>query len=502
MDHRLIQQHSQKLILSPQIRQYLKLLQMPVTDLEQAIESELSENPLLEEKPPEAAPEDLQDKTGLEDDFEAPIIQTTREVRAGETFSNFSDIDESFQGSFNPRDYGNEESEDAESKKNYQDSLITRPPQLMDYLLWQLRFLDLNEDGKKIADLIVGNLDDDGFLRLSSEELAKTCGLSTAKVERTLKEIQSLEPPGIAAKNLQDALLIQITRKIEDAETLDKLEDSIRGETRKILMLAKKIISDHLPLLEKRNIQGIVRATNAGHEEIKKAILEIGHLEPRPGHTFQSEETPSVTPDAIVTFSDDEDGKLKIEIPDERIPELRISHYYRKLLRSPQTDEKTRLFLKEKMQLATDFIRAMSLRKSTLRGITEEIVKAQTEFFEKGFAHLKPLRLKDIATLLQIHESTVSRAIHSKYLYTPQGTIPYKSFFSTKLETTDGSEESQKSIMEKIKKIYSLEDSKKPLSDQDVYTILNQEGIVIARRTIAKYREMLKILPTHLRREK
>lgn len=503
MDHRLIQQHSQKLILSPQIRQYLKLLQMPVTELEQAVDSELSENPMLEEKTTEPSAESLIQKNSGEEEIDIPAPKNTREVRVGETFDNFGDMDESLQGRFSSRDYSQEEADDSQARKNYQESLVTKPQQLTDYLLSQLRFLELSEDQKKIADLIIGNLDDDGFLRLSVEEIARTSGLSTEKAGATLKIVQQLEPSGIAALNLQQALIIQISQKINELRALEKNSEDPENKSLKTLILAKKIIEEHLPLLEKRNIQAIMRATNAGHEEIKKAIAEIGRLEPRPGRTFQSEESLAVTPDAIVYFSDDEeDEKLKIEIPDERIPELRISHYYRKLLRNPQTDEKTKQFLKDKMQAAADFIRAMSLRKSTLRGITEEIVTAQTEFFEKGFAYLKPLRLKDIAATLKVHESTVSRAIHGKYLYTPQGTIPYKSFFSTKLETTDGSEESQKSIMEKIKKIIGLEDPRKPLSDQDIVTILNQEGIVIARRTVAKYRELLKIMPTHMRREK
>lgn len=476
---------------------------MPVAELEQAIDSELSENPLLEEKTPETVVE-IPDKNAEETEPEVPFLNNTREVRVGETYDNFRDMDESFQGHYSARDYGQEETYDSDARKKYQESLLTSPPQLTDYLLWQLRFLDLTDAQKKISDLILGNLDDDGFLRLTMEEIATTSGATEDEAAEVLKKVQQLDPPGIAAQNLQSALLIQIERKIAEALALEIDHPDPESKTRKILQLAKIIIRDHLQLLEKRNLQGIARMTNAGHEEIKKAVAEIGRLEPRPGRTFQSEEALAVTPDAVVYFADDGDDeqKLKIDIPDERIPELRISHYYRKLLRSPNTDEKTRQFLKEKMQAATDFIRAVSLRKSTLRGITEEIVKAQTEFFEKGFAHLKPLRLKDIASALQVHESTVSRAIHSKYLYTPQGTIPYKSFFSTKLETTDGAEESQKSIMEKIKKIISLEDPKKPLSDQDLAGILTRDGIVIARRTVAKYRELLKILPTHMRREK
>ncbi len=501
MEHRLIQSQSQKLILSPQIRQYLRLLQLPVAELEQAIESELVENPMLEEK---KQSEDASASEGEVESVGQPEIAPTsqsdsKEIRLGELYDHLEDLEDSFQSSYANRDLSRQDTTEAEERKNYQESLVTKPARLTDYLLWQAQLIPLTGEQRKIVDEIIGNIDDDGYLRVSAADIALACRTEEEKVREMIAFIQTLEPAGIAASNLQEALTLQLEKKI--AEKRSRGSEADRASI-VILTLAKLIAREHLPLLEKRDFTGLARRTSASPEDIKKAVFEIGRLEPRPGRAFQYEETQAVTPDAMVLFSDEEEPVLKIEIPDEQIPELRISSYYRKLLRDRHTDEKARIFLKEKLQAAMNFLKALSLRKSTIRGITEEIVKAQPEFFEKGFSHLKPLRLKDIASTLGIHESTVSRAIHGKYMATPQGMIPYKSFFSVGLETTGGSTESQKSIMERIKNLISKEDPARPLSDQDIIKILTGEGLVIARRTVAKYREMLRILPSHLRRQK
>jgi RNA polymerase sigma-54 factor len=499
MEPRLIQSQSQKMILSPQIRQYLRLLQLPVAELEQAVETELVENPMLEEKKEteDLVSTDSETDSGL--DTPQPEAKTdTKEIRLGELYDHLEEL-EDFQPSFGSKDLSREDRADMEEKHSYQESLLTKPVRLSDYLQWQAGLLPLSESEKKIMDEIIGNIDEEGYLRVSAAEIAEICEAPADQVERMIKIAQSFDPPGIATASLQEALLVQIEKKISErkAHSVPGVDDNIPA-----LSLAAIIVKEHLPLLEKRDFPALARKTGTPPEDIKKAVFEIGKLQPHPGRAFQIEETQAVTPDAVVTFSDDEEGALKIDIPDEQIPELRVSAYYRRLLRAKDTDEKTRLFLKEKLQAAMNFLKALSLRKSTIRGITEEITKAQPEFFEKGFSHLKPLRLKDIAAALGIHESTVSRAIHGKYMATPQGMVPYKSFFSVKLETTDGSNESQKSIMEKIKQLISKEDPKHPLSDQDIVKILTGEGLVIARRTVAKYREMLKILPSHMRREK
>lgn len=480
MEPRLIQQQSQRLILSPQIRQYLRLLQLPITALEQAVDAELTENPLLEEISQEAGNEEMPVSSA---EPQLPEKDSAEEIRLGESLSHFDELDENFKESYYP-DFSLQDRETLEERKNFQETLITKPETLSDFLLWQTRFLDLTAAQRKIAEEIIGNINEDGYLQASLEEIAQACQTALEAVETVLFQIQTLEPPGIGARNLGEALLIQL-RKKEDAQ------------------LAVDIVANHLPLLEKRDLAGLARVLSVDIEEVKKAVSLISGLEPRPGRTFYVEESLAVTPDATVSFAEDEnDGKYKIEIHDEMLPAIRINSYYRRLLRDKDLDEKSKLFLKEKMQSAVNFLRALHLRKSTLREITEEIVKTQADFFEKGFLHLKPLRLKDIANNIGIHESTVSRAIQGKYISTPQGTIPYKSFFSTKLETTDGNLESQKSIMERIKMVVGKENPEKPFSDVDMVQILRNEGIVIARRTVAKYRDLLKILPSHLRRKR
>lgn len=494
MEPRLIQQQTQRLILSPQIRQYLRLLQMPLIALEQAVEVELSENPLLEEK--QATEAEKAEEISLQGDPVEAIPDekvkdaNTDEFRAGE-FEHFLQLDDNFRENYyDSIDFSIRNVSDLEKQKNFQDSLITKPEALADYLMWQIRLLDMTDTERKITEEIVGNIDEDGYLKAGIEEVAEATNEPPQAVEKVLGRLhEELEPPGMGARDLQEALILQLRRKGPDAH------------------LALEIVSKHLPLLGKRDFQHLSRLLSVDVGEIKKAVAVIGRLEPRPGRTFYVEEPIAVTPDATVSFNENEgeDGagnKFKIEIHDETIPKLRINSYYRRLLRDKGTDEKTKFFLREKMQHALNFLKALKLRKSTIREITEEIVKVQSDFFENGFAYLRPLRLKDIANTLGIHESTVSRALHGKYISTPQGTISYKNFFSTKLETTNGEWASQKSIMEKIRRLIHGEGPKKPLSDQEIGAILQKDGIVIARRTVAKYRDLLKILPSHLRRQR
>ena len=240
----------------------------------------------------------------------------------------------------------------------------------------------------------------------------------------------------------------------------------------------------------------------ASEPEIKKAVDLISRLDPKPGRGFYVEEAIAITPDATVSIKDGTDDGLEIEVHHDFIPELRINAEYRRMMREKGLDGKTREFLKTRLTSGMDFLKALDLRGSTLRAITDEIVRAQPLFFTRGFSHLRPLRLKDIAERVNLHESTISRAIHGKYLKTPQGTIPYKNFFSQKVGTENSEGESQKSIMERIRSLVEKEDPRKPLSDLTIVKNLKEEEITLARRTVAKYRETLKILSTHLRRRK
>ncbi len=480
MEPRLAQHQTQRLVLSPQIRQYLKLLQMPLMELSQAVDVELAENPVLEE-------------TSAESRDDAPLLQelpasvkekSAEELRLGDSYDKLEQMDENFRENYGYQEISNQDPKDLQKRKNFQETLITKPEALSDFLMWQVRFIDFDETEKKIAEEIIGNIDEDGFFKATFEEVAAVCQAEVLQVEKVLEQIQQLDPPGIGARTLQEALILQLKKKGPEA------------------VLAVQIATEYLPLLKKREWHQIAKILSTDEASIKNAVRLISRLEPKPGRTFYVEDPIAITPDASVSYSDEDDNKLKVEIHNESIPELRINLYYRKMLRDKNLDEKTKTFLREKMLAAVNFLKALKLRKSTLREITEELMKVQVEFFEKGFSHLRPLRLKDIAQTLGIHESTVSRALHGKYIQTPQGTIPYKSFFSTKLETTSGEEESQKSIMQKIRSLVEKEDAVNPLSDQEIVKRLQAEGIVIARRTVAKYRDLMRVMPSHLRRAK
>ncbi len=504
MDFRMRHEQNQKLVLSPQMRQYLKLLQIPVADLEQAIEAEIAQNPVLEEpgapspgEDPGTAPEPL------ENPDDGPSLAS--EVRPGENFDHLDQLDDNFRDGLGYKDLSAPDSEESGAKHRYHETLITRPEVLSDFLLWQIRFLDLGKDDLLLAQEIVGNIDDDGYLRASAEEIALARGCSTEKILTLLKKIQELEPPGIAARSLQEALCLQLLKKIREIESsaLAAAEHPGRKDAPlPFLALALRIVREQMPLLEKRDIPGLSRILGSPAEDIRRALGLIGRLEPRPGRTFYSPQALVVIPDASVGIDEEDPENLKIEIHTERIPKVRVSPYYRKLLRSKDLDEKAREFLKGKLASAFDFLKALTLRNSTLEEVTKAIAGSQREFFDKGFSHLKPLTLKDIGAKIGVHESTVSRAIQGKYMSTPQGLIPYKSFFSNRMEGFEGAEESQKSLMERIRGLIEKENPASPLSDQEIAGILKEEGVRLARRTVAKYRDLLRILPSHLRRKR
>jgi RNA polymerase sigma-54 factor len=477
MDQSFRQNQTQKMTLSPQMMVYLRLLHLPIADLRQAVELALEENPMLEEvtrsvetetpEVPETSP-----TSSAESDEAAETLPDDWAAKDPLTFTPA------------PRDLSGRSPEDSRKVKDFQETLITKPESLFDYLEWQAHFLELDKTQKKIADEILGNIDPEGYLKATLEEIASASGAGIEAVKEVLERIQRLDPPGIGARDLREALLIQLGRKGPEAA------------------LAREIVREHLDLVAKRDWKRLSEIFSASEQEIQRSANLISKLDPKPGRSFYSDEAIAVTPDATVSIKDGTEDGLEIEVHHDFIPELRINAEYRRMMREKGLDAKTQEFLKTRLASGMEFLKALELRGSTLRAITDEIVRAQPLFFTRGFSELRPLRLKDIAERLALHESTISRAIHGKYLRTPQGTIPYKSFFSQKLETEDGAGESQKSIMERIRGLVEKEDPKKPLSDEALMKRLKEEGITIARRTVAKYRELLKILPTPLRRRK
>lgn len=474
MEPKLSQNQSQRLILAPQLRQFLKLLELPIFELEQKVQEELEQNPVLEETKPASEEETASEPEAPETaQQQEPVHDILREMETLDRTRSLGDFP-SNSSAYDP--------EEVQKSRDYRESILTKPPTLGDYLNWQLGLLELSAPEKEIAQEIIGNINDGGQLVASLEEIAQETGRAVQEIEQVLSKIQSLDPPGVGGRDLKEILLIQL-RKLE-------------GDT----SLAQMVVQDHLSLLERKQFEPLARAINAPQDRIKEVAKQIARLEPKPGRVFYQEKPNYVVPDAEVSLSEDHEDELVIELNNDFIPSLRINREYRQMLKQKDLDPKAKAFLREKVQAAMDLIRSLSQRKSTLRLITEEIVKLQHDFFAKGFAYLKPLRLKDIAERVKVHESTVSRAIQNKYLDTPQGTIPYKSFFSNRLESTNGSVESQKSALECLKHLIAHENKKKPLSDAKLVQQLNQEGIQIARRTVAKYRDLLKILPAYLRK--
>jgi len=485
MEIRLSQSQTQKLVLSPQIQQYLKLLQLPILDLTTAIDQELIENPVLEDA---TADDDEEigisaDQTGSEEsDNESP-----EELEFQKKIDILEKLDDEFRESyFSGGDTKLESIDDLEKKQSFKENLITRESSFNEHLNAQLPYLELSEDQYQVAEEMIGNLDEDGYYRQDLAELEKYFNVPSEDLKDLLSLLQTLDPAGVFGTSLREVLMLQLERK--DASPTNKL--------------AYQILDIQFDNFQKREYSQIAKHLDQDMVKLEKALEVLRALEPKPGRIFFEETNSTVVPDVNIYAPDDPDDDYIIEILDDSIPRLRISKYYTQLAKDKSTDKETREYIKQKINAGFWFMKAIEQRKSTLRLIVEEIVKVQYEFFEKGFASLKPLTLKEIGERVEIHESTVSRALSGKYVNTPQGTIPFKSFFSNKIATDDGEFESQKSVMERLKSIVGAEDPKKPLSDSKLTKLMNEEGYTIARRTVAKYRELMKILPSHLRRVK
>lgn len=475
MEPRLSQTQSQKMILAPQMRQFLKLLELPVFELEQKIQQEMNQNPALEESEPVPEIDLPTEEENEKNPNDSQVRDILEEMAAYQNIHKLDDYS---------RDLSFADHDEIQKRRDYQESIQTKLLTLYDYLEWQLGMLDLTDHEKIIAQEIIGNINDDGQLVVSVEEIAEKKKASLEEANRVLGKIQTLDPPGVGGRNLREILLIQLKKQ--------------EGDT----SLAQKIVGDYLPYLERKQVDALARLLQITTQKVKQICRQIGKLEPKPGRIFYHEKPNFVVPDAAVSLSPEREDELVLDINHSYIPKLRINSSYREMLKNKNVDPETKAFLKQKIQSALDLIKALAQRKSTIQLITEEIMKAQRDFFSKGFSYLKPLRLRDVSERIGIHESTVSRAIQGKYLDTPQGTIPYKSFFSNRLAPTEygGESESQKSALERLKNIIANENKLKPFSDAKLVELLNKEGIKVARRTVAKYRDLLKILPAYLRK--
>ncbi len=442
----------------------LKILQLPLLELKQNLEAELNQNPALEE----------------EIEKESEVSSDESNALSNEQPDTWEEIEEpTFSNDAEPELV---EIRELEKRKNYQESLIVQRTTLTDFIYSQLYLLDLSDEEELWSHELIGNLNEDGFLKENLSSLARRIQTPESALEKLIKKLQQLEPAGVFAKSIEECLAIQLKRK--------KGADS---------EIAHDIVMHNFELLQKKQFTGLAGIYKTSPDHIQTIFEMIQHLDPKPGKAFLTAEPLSVIPDIIITAQRGEKEKYKTEVEELGLPKLKVTSEYRQMVKDRSLDTKTKKFVKDNVEKALWLVEALNYRKATLTAITKEIVKRQPVFFEKGFSSLKPLRMKEIAGSLNIHESTVSRAIAGKYIQTPVGTYPLRSFFSGSVPS-GAEEESQKSVMERIKQLIEDEDVKHPLSDQKIVNILSEEGIQLARRTVAKYREMMKILPTSLRR--
>ena len=458
---------TQKLIMTPQLQQAIKMLQLSNIELNERIEEELIENPALE----------VEEKDNdYEKDLERELI--LHNISSDEKNIKYDDglEDEYFFGdkSF-PRSEG---SSGEDKKREFIEGAISREETLKEYLLWQLRLLDITEEDFKTVEIFISYIDTNGYLSISTEIISGELGIAEEKVESAIKIVQSLDPPGVGARDIKECLLLQLRN---------------RGS----YPVAERIIDEFLNEIKLNKLEEISRKLKVPVARVKEAFSIISKLEPYPGRQFYSDEIKYIIPEVIV---DERDGKFEVIPNNYYIPKLKVNSYYENLLKKKNSDKRIKDFALDKVQKARGFIHSIEQREGTLVRVMKRILEEQRDFFEKGPKYLKPLTLKDISINLNLHESTISRITTSKYVQTSFGVFQLKYFFSNPIPALDSREYSSTSVKEIIKDIIQSEGTKKHLSDQKITDLLLKRGIKIARRTIAKYRKGLKILPSNLRR--
>jgi len=560
---RLSQRLTQTLVLAPQLQQSLALLQAPMLELKALVERELQQNPVLEEVSPAEA--DSPEKLDADDDkiaatadpAEPPTdvsFDSTFEERSPESgddfqteFERLAQMDQEWRDHLAQTNLATRPSVEDEEKRQFRFDSLVADPSLQEALLEQVRDAEIAEADYPVAEAIIGNIDDHGYLKASLEEIAQATGRSVEQVQPVLQIVQTFEPPGVAARDLRECLLLQLQR----AEQTESLE--------------YRIIRDHMEALSRRRIPELARATETSIEDVQSALARIAQLEPRPGREFSSEEAHYVLPEVFVQRLGDD---FVVTTNNDQVPHLRISNTYKDLMSRSAVDPaslaaafaeapkalrtlaneaaeamrqgkdipalghlrqlaeqreltpdgrravqvamaqlqekaafiEARDFIRDKIRAGKFFIKSLHQRQQTIANIAHEIVARQREFLEKGVAHLKPLTMATVAEAVGVHETTVSRAVSGKYMQTPQGVFEMKYFFTSGIQTQDGAGLSNTSVKDMIAEIFKAESPTQPLSDREVVQMLKEKGIVIARRTVAKYRIELNILPSNLRK--
>ena len=463
----------QKLILTPSLQQAIKLLPMSTLELADLLNQEMVENPLLEEVPTE----ELQ-----------PAEQTQQEKpeaekATAEKTDQWDDADyEYFFGDYLDDGYRSRTPSEVKELPPIENTLSSTGS-LADHLVWQLSLQTEDEGMREIGSAIIGNLDDDGYLVASVEEIAAMGEWPVAEVEKALQHIQTFDPRGVAARDLQECLWLQLKfLGLEGTAT-------------------EKIVTEHLKLLQNHQVPEIARRLGMSIDDLKEHIEIIRNLDPKPGSRYNPQQSQYVIPDVYVMKVEDQYVAV---LNEEGLPQLRISPTYRRLLDknagSNQANDETRAYVKDKFRSALWLIKSVDQRQKTIQKVANSIINFQREFLDHGIEYLRPLVLRDVANDIGMHESTVSRVVNNKYMHTPQGVFELKYFFHSGISSSYGDSVSSVTIKQRIRKIIENEDPRKPLSDSKIVSILQKEGLMLARRTIAKYREELKI-PTSNQRK-
>jgi RNA polymerase sigma-54 factor len=474
------QRQTQQLVLAPQMRQSLKILQVAALDLRQTIQEELQANPTLEELPMEGVSLD-RDTSRTDADADASGENTSEAM----DFSKDKDLE--ILGKLNDdwRDHLSDTGgvrqlspEEDERRQHFLDSLTTETS-LSEHLMQQAELTESTPEVRAAMRYLIGSLDDRGFLTSSLNDIALMSGLPLDVVQQAVKLLRTFDPPGIGAEDLGQSLLLQLAHK---------------GREKSV---AARIIRDHFDLLVRRRIPDLARKTGLAPEVVQEAIEEIGTLDPAPGRRFADDSNRVVVPDVTVEKEGDE---WKIILNSDYIPRLRLSNTYKDLIAKGTLNKQERDYLREKLRSGKFIINAIEQRQRTIERITKEIIRHQREFFEEGVSKLKPLTMTQIADIIGVHETTVSRAVANKYMKTPHGVFDLKFFFTSGYQSNEGVAVANTSVKEMIADIVAGEDPGAPLSDQDIVAVLDGKGLKIARRTVAKYREELGLLPSNLRR--
>lgn len=469
----------QKLVMTPQLRQAIKLLQLNRLELTDALRAEIEQNPLLEEVLPEADQQSNPDALSATEAADPREALVTGPV-AGDGPASLAEVDwNDYTNNFDSDLSFARETPPADAPSQF--DFISKKPGIESHLQWQLAHLDLNDQELAIAYFIIGNLDGHGFMDADIDDICAYSGCTREVAEQMLSLVQGLDPPGIATRDIRESLLRQLERQ--------GLADS----------LAHEIVRDHMNLLEMRNYGLMARKTGAPARHVVTAVGVIAGLTPYPANEFTNEQTCYIVPDVYIFKVDNE---FVIQLNDEGLPNLQLSEEYLALLKAKGLSSESRGYIREKRRSAQWFINSIQQRQRTIYKVMESLLKFQRDFFEYGPGHLKPLILREVAEDIDMHESTISRVTSNKYAHTPQGIYELKYFFSTALATIDGDVVSAENIKNRIRQLIENENPAKPLSDNMISGLLVKENIKVARRTVAKYREQIGILPVKFRRKK